>query len=246
MTGLGARLRALRQQWHLSLREVEQRGSRIARNRGDPSYQVSASWLNRLESDEHELTVHKLITLAEIYSISTDQLIGSTSTAEAQPLILDQLSSPDSTILLTEASRKSRTKRLLPATPFPNHSPDQTTLLPVGNASSRMPYRRGIIGKLDLTLDPMIAAGSTVQIDTSKREISSAKEWTHEFRRPIYFLLTTEGYVCGWCELDSNAEWLTLIPHPLSPASSRRWKYRTEVENLGRVIAVVIRLGQSI
>jgi transcriptional regulator with XRE-family HTH domain len=238
MTGLGARLRALRRQWHLSLREVEQRGSRIARNRGDPSYQVSASWLNRLESDEHELTVHKLITLTEIYSISTDQLIGSTSTAEAQPLILDQLSSPDSTILLTEASRKSRTKRLLPATP------DQTTLLPVGNASSRTPYRRGIIGKLDLTLDPMIAAGSTVQIDTSQREISSTKEWTHEFRRPIYFLLTPEGYVCGWCELDSNAEWLTLIPHPLSPASSRRWKYRTEVENLGRVIALVIRLGQ--
>jgi transcriptional regulator with XRE-family HTH domain len=231
MAGLGARLRALRQQWRLSLREVEQRGSRIARNRGDPSYQVSASWLNRLESDEHELTVHKLITLAEIYSISTDQLIGSTSTAEAQPLILDQLSSPDSTILLTEASRKSRTKCLLPATP------DQTTLLPVGNASSRTPYRRGIIGKLDLTLDPMIAAGSIVQIDTSKRGISSTKEWTHEFRRPIYFLLTPEGYVCGWCELDSNAEWLTLIPHPLSPASSRRWKYR-------RVTALVIRLGQ--
>jgi transcriptional regulator with XRE-family HTH domain len=244
MAGLGARLGALRQQWRLSLREVEERSRRIARDRGDLSYQVSASWLQRLESDEHELTVHKLIALAEIYSVSTDRLIGSTSTVEAQSPSLDQLSSPNSTILLTEASLKSRTKHLLPTTPFPNHSPDQTTLLPVGNASSRTPYRRGIIGKLDLTLDPMIAAGSTVQIDTSKREISSTKEWTHEFQRPIYFLMTREGYVCGWCELDKGGDWLTLIPHPLSPASSRRWKYRTEVENLGRVIALVIRLGQ--
>jgi transcriptional regulator with XRE-family HTH domain len=244
MAGLGARLRALRQQWRLSLREVEQHSRRIARERGDPSYKVSASWLNRLESDEHELTVHKLIVLAEIYSISTDQLIGSTDTAEAQFPSLDQLSSPNATILLTEGSRKSRAKRLLAAIPFPDQSPDQTTLLPVGNRPSRTPYRRGVIGKLDLSLDPMIPAGSIVRIDTGNREISSTKGWTHVFQRPIYFLMTAEGYVCGWCELDTNSEWLTLIPHPRSPASSRRWKYRTEVENLGRVIAVVIRSGE--
>jgi len=243
MAGLGARLRALRQQWRFSLREVEQHSCRIARERGDLSYKVSASWLKRLESDEHELTVHKLIALAEIYSIRADQLIGSTCTAEARSLS-DQLSSPNATILLTEGSRKSRAKRLRSATPFPDHSPDQTRLVPAGVTPSRTPYRRGIIGKLDLTLNPMIPAGSIVQIDTAKREISSTKNWTHEFQRPIYFLMTPEGYVCGWCELDSNSEWLTLIPHPLSPASSRRWKYRTEVENLGRVIAVVIRSGE--
>jgi hypothetical protein len=58
--------------------------------------------------------------------------------------------------------------------------------------------------------------------------------------------MTREGYVCGWCELDASSEWLTLIPHPLSPASSRRWKYRTEIENLGRVTAVAIRSGERI
>jgi transcriptional regulator with XRE-family HTH domain len=243
MAGLGARLRALRQQWRLSLREVEQRSRRIARDRGDRSYQVSASWLKRLETDEHELTVNKLIALAEIYSISTDQLIGSTYTAESQSLS-DQLSSPNATMLLTEGSRKSQAKRLRPATPIPDQSPDRTTLLPVGDRPSRTPYRRGVIGKLDLTLDPMIPAGSTVLIDTIKREVSSTKDWTHQFQRPIYFLMTPEGYVCGWCELDSKSEWLTVIPHPLSPASSRRWKYQAEVENLGRVIAVVIRSGE--
>ena len=95
-------------------------------------------------------------------------------------------------------------------------------------------YRRGIIGKRDRTLDPMIPPGSIVHIDTRERSISTSKSWAHDW--PIYFLMTRDGYVCGWCELDGDSEWLTLIPHPLSPAPSRRWKYRTEIENLGRVV----------
>jgi transcriptional regulator with XRE-family HTH domain len=242
MAGLGARLRALRQQWRLSLREVEERSLRIARQRGDLSYQVSASWLNRLERNEHELTVNKLIALAEIYSIPTDQLIRSVYSGNAQNQILDQLSSPNPTILLTEGLQEFQAKRFRLDTPVSDQSPNETTLLPTENGPFLARYRRGIIGKLDLTLDPMIPAGSIVQIDTRKREISSKKDWTHEFQRPIYFLSTREGYVCGWCELDRTSEWLTLIPHPLSPVSSRRWKYQTEIENVGRVIAVAIRL----
>jgi hypothetical protein len=91
---------------------------------------------------------------------------------------------------------------------------------------------------------PHDPAGSIVQIDRRTPESSSKRDWTHEFQRPIYFLRTPEGYVCGWCELDGNSEWLTLIPHPLSPSSIRIWKYREEVETLGRVIAVVIRSGE--
>jgi hypothetical protein len=132
---------------------------------------------------------------------------------------------------------------LLPDTPVPRQPPDETTLLATENGQSLAPYRRGIIGKRDLTLDPMIPGGSIVQIDTQKRAICSRKDWTNEFQRPIYFLMTREGYVCGWCELDKASDWLTLMPHPLSPGSSRRWKYRTEIENIGRVIAVAIRLA---
>jgi hypothetical protein len=90
----------------------------------------------------------------------------------------------------------------------------------------------------------MIPPGSIVRVDTRNRAISSRKNWTHEFQRPVYFLRTRQGYLCGWCELDGNSEWLTLIPHPLSPAPSRRWKNRTDVENMGRVVSVVIRLGE--
>jgi transcriptional regulator with XRE-family HTH domain len=240
MAGIGAMLRMIRQQWGLSLREVEQRSRSIAQKRGDSSFQVSASWLTRLESDGHELTVNKLIALAEIYSIPIEQLLRCNYPGNAEPRTLP---GPSTTTLPMEGSQKSQANHLLSDTPFPDQSPDETTLLPKKNAPLSTPYRRGIIGKLDLTLDPMIRPGSIVQIDTRKLAISSRKNWTHEFQRPVYFLMTRVWYVSGWCELDKNSEWLTLIPHPLSPASSRRWKYREEIENLGRVSSVVIRLA---
>jgi hypothetical protein len=83
--------------------------------------------------------------------------------------------------------------------------PDNTTLLlPEDPLPSQ--FRRGIIGRLDKTLDPMIRSGSIVLINTLRRSIAHRREWTNEFDRPIYFLLTHAGYSCGWCELDRNAE----------------------------------------
>jgi transcriptional regulator with XRE-family HTH domain len=210
------------------------------RNGAIRSFQVSASWLTRLESDGHELTVNKLIALAEIYGIPIEQLLRCNYPGNAEPLTFP---SPSATTLPMEDSQKSQANHLLSDTPFPDQSPDETTLLPKKNAPLPTPYLRGSIGKLDLTLDPMIPPG-IVQIDTRNLAISSRKNWTHEFQRPVYFLMTRVGYVSGWCELDGDSGWLTLIPHPLSPASSRRWKYREEIENLGRVISVVIRLAE--
>ena len=243
MAGIGVRLRTIRRQWQLSLREVEERSLRFAQEQGNPSYQVSASWLDRLEREEHELTVNKLIALADIYNIPTEQLLRSMYPGKEQTLILKQLSSPNATLLLSEGPLAEQARYLLPDTPVAHPPPDETTLLAAENGHSLAPYRRGIIGKRDLTLDPMIPAGSIVHIDTQKRAISSRKDWKHEFQRPIHFLMTRDGYVCGWCELDRSSDWLTMLPHPLSPASSRRWKYRTEIENLGRVIVVAIRLA---
>jgi transcriptional regulator with XRE-family HTH domain len=239
---IGVKLRTTRQQLQFSLREVEERSLRFAQEQGDQSYQVSASWLARLEREDHELTVNKLIALANIYNVPAEQMLRSMYTGDPQP-VLRQLSSPNATMLLAGGPLEEQARYLIPDTPTPE-PPDETALLPPGNGLLVAPYRRGIIGKRDRTLDPMIPAGSIVHIDTRKRSISLRKDWTHEFHRPIYFLMTRDVYVCGWCELDKNSEWLTLVPHPLSSASSRRWKYRTEIENLGRVVAVAIRLGE--
>jgi transcriptional regulator with XRE-family HTH domain len=66
MGGIGARLLTIRRQWQLSLREVEKRTRCLAQAKGNQSYQVSASWLHRLEREEHELSVSKLMALADL------------------------------------------------------------------------------------------------------------------------------------------------------------------------------------
>jgi hypothetical protein len=91
-------------------------------------------------------------------------------------------------------------------------------------------------------LDPMIRAGSIVLINVQKTSITSPNHLSHEFDRPIYFLLTRNGYVCGWCELDKESVWLTLIPHPFSRARSQRFKYPEEIDVIGQVVAVFMPL----
>jgi transcriptional regulator with XRE-family HTH domain len=193
MARVGSRRRAVRQQWRLSLREVAERSLRFVQERGHQSYQVSASWLNRLEREEHDLTVKKLIVLADIYHLPIEQLLRSIYPGDAQPMFLRQLSSANATMLLTEGPRDGQAKYLLPDVLSVDRPPDETTLLTAENSSSLAPYRRGIIGKRDHTLDPMIPAGSIVQIDIQKRAISSRRNWTHEFQRPIYFLTTRDA-----------------------------------------------------
>jgi hypothetical protein len=152
--GIGLLLRAVRQQWQLSLREVEEQSLRFAQERGNQSYQVSASWLDRLEREEHELTVNKLIVLADIYNLPTEHLLRSLYPGDAQPMPLRQLSSPNATMLLTDGPLEEQAKYLLPDVLGLDQPPEETTLVAAENSSSLAPYRRGIIGKRDRTLDP--------------------------------------------------------------------------------------------
>jgi transcriptional regulator with XRE-family HTH domain len=105
--GIGAKLRSIRQQWRLSLREVEDRSLRFAQERGNLCFKLSASWLNRLEREKHELTVNKLIVLADIYNLPTEQLLRSIH-PDGQNLVPEQLSSPNATALLTSGASRRR------------------------------------------------------------------------------------------------------------------------------------------
>jgi transcriptional regulator with XRE-family HTH domain len=105
--GIGARLRTIRHQWQLSLREVEERSLRFAQEQGNLAYKVSASWLNRLEREAHELSVNKLIALAQIYNLPTKQLLDSICPGDPQ-LVLRQISSPNATMLKRRARLSSK------------------------------------------------------------------------------------------------------------------------------------------
>jgi transcriptional regulator with XRE-family HTH domain len=239
---VGEKLREARIRWGLSLREVKERSEGLAKAWGSRSYEISSSWLARLERGPHEMTVPKLISLATIYSRPPEELLREYHPESARLACPESVSGPNVTLLVTEGRLDTRARQLLPDNFASRPIPEETMLLPLDDELSSTSYRRAIIGRVDRTLDPMIRPGSIVKIDTQKRSIASRKEWTNEFDRPIYLLYTHSGYVCGWCELDKEGIWLTLVVHPLSPESSRRWRYRTEVEVVGRAVAVVMRL----
>ena len=240
MEGIGGKLRAARLAWKLTLREVEQRTLRLAQQCGNPSYRISASWLDRVERENRGLSATKLIVLANIYSLTPDQMLAMCPPADSSFNASEDVSVPNAT-LLAEGNLDSYAKVWLPDSIVTEPPAESTALLPAEQGLLPSHYRRAVIGRQDRTLEPMIRAGSIVLIDTQKRSIASRREWNHEFDRPIYFLMTREGYVSGFCELDKETDWLTVIPHALSFESNRRWRYRKEIEVVGTVVAAVIR-----
>jgi hypothetical protein len=105
---------------------------------GSQSYQVSASWLNRLERED-ELTVNKLIVLTDIYNLSIERLIRTVYPEDVQPLFLRQLSRPNATMLLTEGPLGEQAEYLLPDKLSLGLTPDETTLLAAENSSMPAP-----------------------------------------------------------------------------------------------------------
>lgn len=243
MGTIGTTLRQMRLQWGLSLREVRERSSALATEWDNPLYEISASWLARLEQGQHEMTIPKLISLATIYSESPEWLLRQCHPIQPKPVQREQVASSSLALAKNGTLVEQQAQPMLPDHFEPNEVPDKTTLLPLEHCPASSPYRRAMIGRHDRTLEPMIRPGSILKIDTQKRIIASHKEWTTEFDRPIYLLLTRTGYTCGWCELDKDGVWLTLVSHPSSREPCRRWKYRKEVEVIGRAVAIAAQLS---
>ena len=240
MGGIGQKLRESRLKWQLTLREVEERSSQLAQQWDNPAYKISASWLDRVEREDRELAATKLIVLAVIYGLTADQMLALIPGGAASNK-LERISVPNSTLLLSKGPLEEHAREWLPDSFLIDVAPDSTTLLASEQGMMPSHYRRGVIGQRDRMLEPMVRAGSVVLIDTQKRAIASRRDWTHEFDRPIYFLITRSGYVSGFCELDRDSEWLTLVPHPLSYETSKRWRFRKEIEVIGTVAAVLMR-----
>jgi hypothetical protein len=95
----------------------------------------------------------------------------------------------------------------------------------------------------DNTLVPFVQPRAIVEINSAVRTIKPGKVFHSIFERPIYFLRSHDGYHCGWCELDAEEEWLTLVPSAMTMVAHRRWRYLQEVEVVGLVNRVLTRLG---
>jgi hypothetical protein len=86
---------------------------------------------------------------------------------------------------------------------------------------------------------PLIPPGSFVQIDQNKGRVLNSG-WENDFSRPIYFLELRHGYRMGWCTETPGT--LIVQPHPSSLAPAEVFKFPGEVEVVGQIIAVAMRL----
>jgi len=240
--GIGTQLRAARTSLRLTLREVEERTTALAQESGNLAYRISGSWLDRVERENRCLSAIKLIVLALIYNLTPAQMLA------LCPGVGDssgQLVSMPNLRTVEPRAQRAFGIDLTPWLPekFLNSAPPGETML-LQTDSGAMPahFRRAVIGLRDKTMEPMLPAGSVVFVDTQKRVIVGRQEWTNEFDRPLYLLFARDGYYCGFCSLDKKSEWLTLIPHMLSPdPQDRRWKFKRDVEVIGTVVAIFTR-----
>lgn len=243
----GERLRAVRVALGLKARDVERISRQLSGTFGKRDYYVSHSSLVTIEAHDSTPSIYKLYTLSVIYSMNFVELLALYG-VDVHAISKAQL-----------ALRVSATRLIKPEV----YDPNRPVTLPMKfaadvnieqtNLFSRMfqawgsipvalfehldleKHLYGYIGLSDYTLDPLIRPGSIVRINDRDRKIQSAA-WENEFARPIYFFELRQGYACGWCQLDNRE--LSIIPHSLSRAPIRRFRYPDEVDIVGRVTAL--------
>ena len=252
----GAILRRIREDLGFSTREVERRSGIVARQRKYSDYFVSRTYLSNLENGAAYPHLLKLDSLATIYKRGTIVLVSLFGFTAHDPSSDDpSLALPNTSLITPLPSIEDLGESIVaPSKLYDNVHLESTSLvsqmfknwtqIPVA-LLQRMDLHNslyGYVGTRDNTLFPLIRPGSFVQIDPRQRRIATS--WKHEFDRPIYFLELRDGYACSWCELEEGH--LIILPTPQSGLKARSLRYRGDVEVLGRVIAVTMRLAEMV
>lgn len=244
----GLRLREFREKLGLSIRDVESASLRLADEHGNPDYAISLSRLSDIETKGVTPNIFKIYTLAVIYRRSVREILGlygvdSSNAARDSDLIEIRRTHPVAT--------ESPLSVLMPTRLDPGFDHRTTSLVgrmivnwgtvPFAHLQQfkSRNYSYGYIGSEDQTMYPLLLPGAFVQIDETRRKIEEGV-WRSEYERPIYFLETRERFLCSWCELNSAT--LVIRPHPMSPARVQAFKLGSEIEVLGQVVGIAMRL----
>ena len=237
----------------ITTRDVAELSQKIAETEHKPEYAISNPWLTQIENSTSVPSIYKLYALSAIYRIKfTDLLllfgVDLGRLAEHQK----EMQLPNTHLVNLEVYDTDRTVS------FPIRL-DRSFDVASTNLISRMVEvwgeipislvqhldlrhsMYGYVGLQDYTLFPLLRPGSFVQVDQRARKVRSGR-WRTEHERPIYFVELRDGYACSWCEIQDGD--LLLLPHPLSPTTTRRFIYGAEAEIVGQVTAAAMRLAE--
>jgi transcriptional regulator with XRE-family HTH domain len=250
----GQKLRRIRERLNLRVRDVELASLKIADKYHNDDFAVLINRISEIENRNLVPSVYKLYSLCAIYRLDFQEVLEwygiSLGSLAADAGLVDV----PQTHMLYSGQGSIQGEVLLPLALDPGLDPRRTTYL------SRMVQRWGklplmflealnlkeqryaLIGTEDWFMYPLLQPGSFVSIDDTQRKIA-ASGWTNEFDRPIYFFEHRQGFACGWASM--NGEKLVLIPHPMSTCSPQVYKYPNDIDLVGQVSGIAMRLDQA-
>jgi transcriptional regulator with XRE-family HTH domain len=246
----GQRLRALREEFGLTIRDVETASIRIAACHQNDDFIIPLSRLSDIETKGIVPSIFRLYSLAIAYRRDMRELlawygvdlnhIGADLTVIEPPRshrsdALDAATMVRVPLKIDPAFDSRRTTNI-------GRMIEQWGTVPLAYLTNftHTEFTYGYVGTEDFTMYPILMPGSFVQIDESKNEVVNGV-WRSEYERPIYFVETREGYTCSWCAVKKDQ--LILQPHPLSPAPVRVLQHPREGEVVGQVVGMAMKLG---
>jgi transcriptional regulator with XRE-family HTH domain len=250
----GQKLRKRREELGLRVRDVEEASIQIAERRKNSEYIVIISRLSEIENRGTIPSIYRLYSLCSIYRLDLMEVLEwfgvdvSMMPADAACVEVSR------THMIGFKGNNGHGEVQLPLALDPGIDLKRTTFLSrMIQRWGRMPamllngldlksHRYAYIGTEDWAMYPLIQPGSLVLIDETRHKILPGG-WTNEFDRPIYFLEHRQGYVCGWCNL--NEHQLVLQPHPASQCNPEVFGFPDEIDVIGQVTGVAMRLDQG-
>jgi transcriptional regulator with XRE-family HTH domain len=254
----GQKLRRIRERLNLRVRDVELASLKIADKYHNDDFAVLINRVSEIENRNLVPTIHKLYSLCAIYRLDFQEALEwygiSLASLPAEAACVDV---PQTHMLSFHGNTGQGSVQgevLLPLALDPGLDLRRTNYL------TRMVQRWGkvpllflealdlkeqryaLIGTDDWFMHPLLQPGTFVCIDETQRKIANSG-WSNEFERPIYFFEHRQGFACGWASM--NEDKLILLPHPLSACSPQIFKYPNDIDLIGQVSGIAMRLDQA-
>jgi transcriptional regulator with XRE-family HTH domain len=253
MEEAGQKLRRARERLNLRYRDVEEASLRIAERMQNPEFAVALSRLADIENKGTLPTIYRLYSLCAIYRLDLFEVLRWYG-VDFAGLPTDLLNVKVESTHLVGFTPPGHLRVEMPADPDPGIDPRRTTYLShLIRRWGKLPlalldgldlkhHRYGFIGADDWFMYPLLPPGSLVLVDETRTKIASGG-WASEFERPVYFFEHRGGYACAWCHLAENQ--LVLQPHPASMCTAQVFHYPSEIDVIGQVVGVAMRLDSA-
>ncbi len=253
MEDAGQKLKRVRERLKLRYRDVEEASAKIAKRHNNDEFAIALSRLADIENKGTVPSIYRLYSLCAIYRLDLSEVLEWYGV---------KLASMPADASATEIERTHvvgigvdpHGEAILPLSLDPGIDVRRTTFisrfiqrwgklpLMLMSGLDLKAHRYAYVGTDDWTMDPLIPPGSLVLVDESRARVAPGG-WTDEWDRPVYLVEHREGYMVGWCYLDTGR--LTVAGHPSSPVAPRVFAYPSEADVIGQVVGVVMHLDQA-